>query len=149
PHSFADFYGSALDTCVSEYTFSGEIVEASDASELVLERVGGDGLTLAWSDESDQFDAELKPPGAAGNAFAYQATYDLATLDSGTKYPAISMPGFAGTPGSFDVHVGSTCLDGYGGLDDTLPPSVCRSQFDLAWTPEGAADFVVVRLDLW
>ncbi len=151
PYAFSDFYGSALDTCESGRQFPEAIVEASDLQSLGLIRVGGEGLTLAWDDDEDAFVSELGPPGAFGNAYAYQATYNLATLNGSSKYPPISVPGLVRTPGLLtNVLVGCTGCGAATTLDTTLfPPQANKAGFELRWNAAGAADHVLVRLDLW
>jgi len=131
---YYSLYASTLDTCQSEYSYSGPDIYYYDFDVPNATLVAPDGGTLrhTWDSTYGMFDA-----GDLSNGdFDQNASYDMQTI-SPTDFPSFEFPDIVRTPASFSVS--SPAIGG------STVPSINRSSFTLTWTGSGG-DYMLAYL---
>jgi len=122
---FWEFYARSLDSCESEYVYSGSIYYYEPAlSRATLTGPTGSTLAFPWDATNGQFAMTT----LSSANYIQGGSYDLDPIEP-DGFPLFDVPNVLRLPSSFNVTAPA--------ISGSAPPRVQRSSFNLQWSGSG------------
>jgi len=134
--TYADLYGTAIDTCTSEYAYdwSGVSFYDTGATELLLESATAREVLLG---EDPEIPFNFYTDELVNADFELTASYALKPMEGAAPWPDLQVDGLVETPGAFSIITPPVA--------GTTPPDVVRN-FILQWSTAVTGDYMVANL---